>query len=194
MKFRKCLTEIAALLALAIVSAPLAVAGLVSLSQPSATGMLDGEASTNSVVCLTDCDSCRFRIRMSVNGNDYNCAMLEFGTDANGNGTLERNEVELAVGWDCGEWICRDRVNGRVSSVARPAGLRKLDWLLYLRGDSHAPFGLVARDGDALFQDMPIQGLFKPSWNLARLVTRGGSPLESASVKHFPAPFIITIR
>ena len=173
-------------------SAPiLAVAGLVTFSQPPPQSA--EETSTNAVVCLTDANASRFRVRMALNGNDYNCAMLEFGVDENANGVLERNEIDLSLGWDCGEWICRDRRGGNVSCASRPAGRRKLEVQVYLRGDG-TPYRVDAKDGEPVFRDVDASALFNPNWNLARLVTRGGTSLESASVKHFPAPFVIILR
>ena len=152
------------------------------------------EVSTNVVVNLSDSGSRCFRVRMSVNGSHYNCAMLEFGVDANANGRLERNEVEMSVGWNCGEWICRDRVNGLQSMASRPSGRRKIDFLLNMHEMDNSSFLLNAQDDVPLFSNIQTQGLFNPSWNLVRLVTRGDSPLESASIRLFHEPFIIKIQ
>lgn len=171
-----------------------AVAETLYFPQPPPPERPGWEASTNAVLNLTDSGSRYFRIRMSVNGSLHNCAMLEFGVDANANGCLERNEVEMSVGWDCGEWTCRDRVNGLRSMAARQSGLRRMDFLMNVRGMDSASYLLDARDGGSLFSDISHGGLFNPSWNMVRLVTRGDSPLESASVRLFHEPFIIKIQ
>ena len=186
---------IAAILVFALSALPLcAQAERLRLRQPQPAQQPVGEAATNAVVCLTDRDASRFRIVMSVDGGEAGCAMLEFGCDADGNGVLDRCEVELSVGWDCGEWVCRDRRNGFVATAARTPGRRSLDMRVRIDRDSGEAIGLDASDGEALFQGMPLGGLFNPAWNVARLVTRGGESVESASVLHLPEPLVITIR
>ena len=192
MRCRPCSRRVFAV-ALLLSAPALSVAGLLAFVQPQSTLDTVREAETNSVSCFADANASRFRIRLVVNGNDYNCAMLEFGVDESGNGLLDRNETDLSIGWDCGEWVCCNRRTGVVSCASRAAGSRSLELLVYLRGDG-TPYRFEAKDGGPVFQDIPVNALFSQTWNLARLVTRGGTPLESASVKHFPAPFVITLR
>lgn len=180
--------------ALSVLACVLSVAGGVGLSQPGASGLACDETGTNAVVSLVGLDAASLNIIMDVNAGNYSCAMLEFGTDVNGNGVLDRCEVDMAVGWDCGEWVCRDRRRRLVSAASRAPGRRRLDWKLFSNRGSVIPCRHEACDAGLLFQDMPADGLFRADWNLVRLVTRGGAPVEAVRVWTGRAPFVITVR
>ena len=119
--------------------------------------------------------------------------LRSFGADADSSGALERGEVEFSVGWDCGEWVWRDRLGGGGASAARGAGRRRLDWTVLLAPDKTAR-RLVAKDQWTIFEG-PVPATFhSPAWNMARIVRRGPEPELRAVCDVSVFPLSVTVR
>ena len=155
----------------------------------------DTEVSTNSAMCDVSVADNRFMLSIELDAETNNCLMVELGTDTNSNGTLDRCEVDFAVGWDCGEWCWRDRKGAYEDSIAVFGGRRRLDWVCSLDDGKNAK-SLVAMSGaQVLFEGETPSTFFDPGWNLARIVRRGcGTASEGVSYKIFVEPLRIILR
>ena len=152
---------------------------------------IDTEAATNAVVCSASESDNRFRLFLELDAETNNCALVEFGVDADSSGALERGEVEFSVGWDCGEWVLRDHRGGCAAAVGRSAGRRRLEWTLWLRPDKTAR-RLFAEDDGVVFDGAVPSTFYSPEWSIARVVRRGPEP--SACVSYDMSVFPLTIK
>ena len=167
-----------------------------ALSQAEGQDTPDYERSTNVAVNVSAEQGNRFGIRLSLDAATNNCMMVELSIDADGSGTLDRQEVELSVGWDCGEWVMRDRRGGTASFAAASSGRRTLDWSLHLpvAGEPNL-FAFEDGRNPVFGQSCVAQTFFNPAWNTARVVSRGETPCcESVSVGCFDSPFSVILR
>ena len=103
-----------------------------------------------------------------------NCVEVVLGCDANEDGILGIEEGELLVGWDCGEWLWRDR---RANAACRVEGtVQRLDTTLYLNRNRAAK-SLES----SIFPPIVSSTCFNPDWNLARVVSRGAETIRVES-------------
>ena len=153
-------------------------------------GWPDTEASTNLAFSAGSMTDNRWTLIFEVDASSANNAQVEFGIDADGDGVLDANECEMSVGWDCGEWVLRDKRGGAMRREADVAGRRCLDWTLHLASD-----GSGRRLEGNVFAGGDVATLFNRKWNLARIVVRGADAANELvrsgiSVK----PLVIRIR
>jgi hypothetical protein len=187
-------------LGLAVVAFAMAVRGTFAAGQfvvPSLpeSPYADTEISTNAAMCDVSVTDNRFRLSIELDAETNNCLMVEFGTDSDSNGSLDRHEVDFAVGWDCGEWCWRDRRGGYEDSVAVSSGRRRLDWVCSLDDGKNAKSLAATSAGQVLFGGGASSTFFDPNWNLARIVRRGcGDTSEGVSYKVFVEPLRIILR
>ncbi len=149
----------------------------------------DTEASSNFVFSTgTDAER-NWILAVEADVSSNNNVQIEFGQDIDEDGYLAVNERELVIGWDCGDWICKDRRGGRESRVAGLPGRRKSVLRLVLDEDRNVKSATGAFDG------VCISNLFNSSWNMARVVVRG-NPSANEVVKSvlFPHPFVLRLR
>ena len=150
----------------------------------SPSSFVDTESVTNVMFNAGVDGVRRFSLAIELEASISNNVEVAFGRDVNTNGVLDRFEADLKVGWDAGEWFCRDRREGVERRVARGDGRRRLDWQLRLDAD-RVPMALVASDatgpvfgGTAMDTDgggapsLPLT-LFDAAWNVMRVTTRG---------------------
>ena len=155
----------------------------------------DTEISTNAAMCDVSVTDNRFRLSIELDAETNNCLMVEFGTDSDSNGSLDRHEVDFAVGWDCGEWCWRDRRGGYEDSVAVSSGRRRLDWVCSLDDGKNAKSLAATSAGQVLFVGGAPSTFFDPNWDLARIVRRScGDTSEGVSYKVFAEPLRIILR
>jgi hypothetical protein len=113
-----------------------------------------------------------FSIEADVSTN--NNVQAEFGVDMDGNGVLTVNERELVIGWDCGQWVLKNRRGEHEYRVSESSGRHKMILRLVLYKNQSA------KSLSSVFHDVDISDLFNPEWNLVRIVVRGGNkPGES---------------
>ena len=148
---------------------------LLNVSLP-AVSFADTEVSTN--VPLPNLTRVNGRVVFSLGclATTTNNVEVAFGTDENGNGVLDLEEMDLTIGWDAGKW----RVERNFSEVASDVGVDGFRQTLLLEVGVDAngtPIRLDARVGDAsLFSDLAEQRpawLHKANWNMIRLTGRG---------------------
>ena len=153
----------------------------LSLDVPQLGDALDTESVTNVVFNAGGEDARLFRLVVELRAADSNSVDIAFGCDRDGNGVLARHETDVVIGWDSGEWFCRDRRSRVEIRKARPSGLRRLDWRLSLGEDLRAT-SLIATDGDDIvFSGVVPQTMFGTEWNVMRITTRGISEPEGTA-------------
>ena len=149
----------------------------------------DTEASSNFVFSAgTDAER-NWILAIEANVSSNNNVQIEFGQDGDGDGCLAVNERELVVGWDCGEWIVRERRGGGEAGMPGQPGRGKFVLRLVLDEDRNGKSASVA------FRDFDVSRLFNPAWSMARVVVRGPSPLdETIKSVLFQHPFVLRLR
>ena len=145
----------------------------LSVDVPNLSPYADTEATTNIFFNGGDTDDRIFRLSLELNATADNNVSILFGTDANANGVLDREEADSVVGWDSGSWFYRDRVNGVESRAARAEGLRRLNWELTMNPHKAAK-SIEATDADGVvFTGALADSMFNPDWNLIQVTARG---------------------
>ena len=145
----------------------------LSVDVPNLSPYADTEATTNIFFNGGDTDDRIFRLSLELNATADNNVSILFGTDANANGVLDREEADAVVGWDSGSWFYRDRVNGVESRAARAEGLRRLNWELTMNPHKAAK-SIEATDADGVvFTGALADSMFNPDWNLIQVTARG---------------------
>ena len=83
----------------------------ISLAPPSLPpcAFADTESSSNFVFCTGTGLDRNWILSVEADVTSNNNVQVEFGVDRDGDGALSVDERELTVGWDCGEWVLRDR-------------------------------------------------------------------------------------
>lgn len=149
---------------------------------PAPTSDHDTEATTNTVFFAGFSSDRQFNLSLELNAASSNCVEIAFGSDADGNGVLSREETDLQLGWDAGAWLFHDRRAGTIRRCARPDGRRRLDWRIALDSRKAAK-ALVAEDGDGVVFDGAVPAtLFGDNWNLMRVTVRGLSDPEGVII------------
>ena len=161
---------------------------VVSASLPPAVHA-DTEVSTN-VPFATALDAAgRLSFDLVCRATPSNNVEVAFGTDANGNGVLEPEEIDRIVGWDCGSWFTRKGADGacrmkngewKIENGVEPE-VRTLSWRVRVGADGTPSRFEATADGTLVFADLPLESTYSPSWNLLRLTGRG----LDASLKAF---------
>ena len=156
----------------------------------------DTEVSTNVQFTAAFDAAGRFAFDLSCRATPSNNVEVAFGTDANGNGVLEPEETDRVVGWDCGLWFTRKGADGAyVASSSSANGVRTLSWRLRIASDG-SPSALAATaEGVPVFTDLPLESVYRPSWNLLCLTGRGlDASLETFSVSATPDGTVFIMR
>ena len=133
----------------------------------------DTEATTNVVFCAGDSDDRLFRLSLELNATADNNVSVVFGTDANANGVLDREEADAIVGWDSGSWFYQDRVTGAEAHTGRTDGRRRLNWELTLNPHKAAKSVRASDANGVLFTGAIPSAMFSPDWNLMQVTARG---------------------
>ena len=133
----------------------------------------DTEAVTNVAFNAGGADDRLFRLSLELNATADNNVSVQFGTDANANGVLDREEADAVVGWDSGSWFWRDRVTGMEAHAVRADGRRCLNWELTLNPHKVAKSVKASDDDGVVFAGAVPAAMFDPSWNLMQVTARG---------------------
>lgn len=145
----------------------------------------DGEVSTNIPFSAALDVAGRFCFDLSFLATPSNNVEVAFGNDVNFDGVLELEEIDRIVGWDCGAWFTRRRADGvYVWAVADSTNeMRILSWKVQVGADGSPSRLTAVSDGGPVFADLPLESVYRSSWNLIRLSGRGfNASLERFSV------------
>ena len=150
----------------------------------------DTEISTNLVFDAGAAEDNKFTLTISMeNAATNNCVEVAFGIDADGDGALALEEVELSVGWDCGEWRLRDFRGGAVLSAE--SGASALTLALYLSGTDRSARTMEGN----VFSGDAAPTFFNPAWNRARVTVRGETAaLECIEARATTVGFFLRFR
>ena len=180
---------------------PLCVVTLTALARtpmcpvlPPPSPYADTESVTNVTFGVGVLGDNVFALSLELDATPSNNVEVAFGSDTNGNGTLDDSEASFALGWDCGEWFFRDIAADVADSYVGSCGRKKLDWNLSL-DQSLAPKALRANAGGAALPFIMTATMYDPSWDVARVTVRGFGNAEA--VLKFGAtkePLVIRIR
>ena len=151
----------------------LAWADALSLDAPNLSPYADTEATTNVVFNAGDSDDRLFRLALELNATADNNVSVLFGTDANANGVLEREEADAVIGWDSGSWFYQDRVTGAEAHTVRADGRHRLNWELTLNPHKAAKSVRAADADGVVFTGAIPAAMFSPDWNLMQVTARG---------------------
>ena len=132
------------------------------------------EVETNVVLSAGAATDNKWMLTIERDAAASNSVEVVFGHDANEDGVLGIEEGELLVGWDCGEWLWRDR---RANAACRVEGTaQRLDMTLYFNRDC----GAKSLES-SIFPPIVSSTCFNPDWNLARVVSRGAETIRVES-------------
>ena len=171
MKIRLTFHKITAVVGL-VLSSPV-WSGARSVDVPNVSLHADTEAVTNVVFSAGGADDRLFRLSLELNATADNNVSVLFGTDANANGVLDREEADAVVGWDSGSWFWRDRVTGMEAHAARADGRWRLNWELTLNPHKVAKSVKASDDDGVVFAGAVPAAMFDPGWNLMQVTARG---------------------
>lgn len=151
----------------------------------------DTEIETNLVFNAGNVQDNRWKVSIELDATYSNNVEVVFGVDGDYDGKLARNERELSIGFDCGEWFIKDWRSDTNCWSQCQTGRRRLDLTIYLKGDDrHAS----RMEGPVFSGDAPAT-YFNPDWNLARVVARGVHPTSEDIVSVLSVnPLIIRVR
>ena len=132
------------------------------------------EVETNVVFSTGAATDNKWTLTIERDAAVSNSLEVVFGRDANKDGVLGVEEGELCVGWDCGEWLWRDRRSNTACRVEGTA--QRLDVTIYLSRDRAAK-SLAS----SVFPSVVSPTCFNTDWNLARVVSRGAETIRVES-------------
>ena len=151
----------------------ISLAQRITTDAPVLSSYADTEATTNVVLNAGDSDDRLFRLSLELNATADNNVSVVFGTVANANGVLDREEADAVVGWDSGSWFYQDRVSGAEAHTARTDGRRQLNWELTLNPHKAAKSIKATDANGVVFKGAIPAATFNPAWNLMQVTARG---------------------
>ena len=164
-------------------------AGAASL-QPDAlprSPFADTEVTTNCPFSFASPFVADFRLTVEFDSTPSNNVQIAFGRDSDADGVLSAGETDMALVWDCGEWLLigTNALPFAVSPAVSTNAHKVLRWDLHLRRKS--PERLVlTENGQSLVPDpvsAPEPWFYGRDWNMFRLTARGiDDPAESFTV------------
>ena len=151
----------------------ISLAQRITTDAPALSSYADTESTTNVVFSAGDADDRLFRLSLELNATADNNVSVVFGTDANANGVLDREEADAVIGWDSGSWFYQDRVSGAEAHTARTDGRRRLNWELILNPHKAAKSVKATDANGVVFTGAILAATFNPAWNLMQVTARG---------------------
>ena len=133
------------------------LARVARVAELPASEFADTEVATNVVIAVRDAARPYAEVSLALMASPSNSVEASVGVDANGDGVLDFDEVDLTCGYDCGTWFCRDARTDDFSEET----------------ESQAS-GRVSRS----FKMKP--GRVDANWNLARIVRRGVAAVDES--------------
>lgn len=140
---------------------------------PHTVPYADTEAVTNVPFNAGKPEDRLFWLSLELNAMADNNVSVSFGTDANTDGVLDREEADAVVGWDSGSWFYRNRVTATGVRAPRTDGHRRLDWTLTLTANRTAKSVNALDSEGVVFAGAIPSAMFNPEWNLMQITTRG---------------------
>ena len=164
-------------------------AGAASL-QPDAlprSPFADTEVTTNCPFSFASPFVADFRLTMEFDSTPSNNVQIAFGRDSDADGVLSAGETDMALVWDCGEWLLigTNALPFAVSPAVSTNAHKVLRWDLHLRRKSPKRLALTENDVPLSpdFETDPEPWFYDRTWDTFRLTARGiDDPAESFTV------------
>ena len=142
-------------------------------SQVERSFFADTEAVEDYPFATGGVEDDKFELSIELAATANNNVEVAFGIDLDNSGALDYEETEFIVGWDCGIWFYRDMCSGTKEEAQFDSGLRKLDWTLYLEGETRSARQLQVADTGKPIPFSVVTTSFNTLWNRARVTVRG---------------------
>lgn len=139
---------------------------------------LDSEVVTNIPFQSWQDGLCKFTYSLAFNATASNNVEMAFGFDADKDGELSDEEIDLVSGWDCGEWFLEDGA-GETRFVSLPAGddgMHEFSCAMRLRSSGRIEEVVYTDNSIGIFTDVATSKpswIYSSRWNLIRIVARG---------------------
>ena len=152
-----------------------------TVTQMPVSPFADTEVSTNMVINKANINY--VDLKFTFCGTPTNNLEMAFGTDANTNGVLDAEEVEIRFGWRGGRYFIENALTCESFDSDAIAGSQNLFVELHLDIKTSpqqvrriAVAGVNASAFAGILSDRPPAWLWRREWNLMRVTRRGTEP------------------
>jgi len=140
----------------------------------------DTEVSTNIFLGSTCADAFNVDINIRAGECFVNCLNVAFGRDSNSNGVLDFDEIDTVYGWRHGRYVVENvRTWERFESCSSGCANSGSIAINIKNSSDVVPFSFSAKRGGSTafgsIADKPPPWLFRPEWDMMRVVRRGES-------------------
>ena len=156
---------------------------------------LDCEVSTN-IVLATSPDMSEMEFTLSLFSTPSNVVEVAFGADADLDGDISREEIELIVGCECGLWQIVDSNDGNKYIYAESLGDNEFKWNAWMPKNQDSKRINIWLNGQPVFAQLPSDMfVFKRSWTHFKIISRGkGHCFRRLNVNQSNGRFYIIVR
>ncbi len=160
----------------------------------------DTEVSTNIVRWFPAKTSGTFAFGVSFDGTASNNVEIAFGDDVDADLVLSPDEMQFALGWDCGAWFyCAGDGDIQIEKSSNDALTRKaLGCSFVIRSDGIIRDAVITNGVESIFTNLTANHpriRFNPNWNIVRFTARGViSPQSFFRVRWHPRGFYLIFR
>lgn len=187
---------------LAVVVLPASLfARRIDITTMPVSSYADTEVSTNVVLRTADVNVHKLSLRIQLNGTPTNNFELAFGCDANTNGVLNVEEIDVVYGWRAGRYFIEnvrewDRIETENVGSPRPCvfeiGLKNSREMTPVQFTANCGIPFAFADLTAL---PPPPWLYHGEWNMVRATRRGaGVPSGWIHCETGNNPFVLTVK
>ena len=161
----------------ASVMLPTAVSGMTAPSLPP-SAFADTEVATNVVLAQSAVNVSGLNLQLLFCGTSSNNVEIALGMDADNDGELSFDEMDVRLGWDCGRYFVERVSTGEryeETNVGTNDLNRVFDWQCAVRRNTLESLAISTEVGlgFANVTANPPAWLYGRNWNLINLTARG---------------------
>ena len=161
----------------ALVILPAAVFGMTAPTLPP-SAFVDTEVSTNIVLVQPAANVSGLNLQLLFSGTSSNNVEIALGMDADNDGELSFDEMDIRLGWDCGRYFVERVSTGEryeETNVGTNNLNRVFDWqcVVYRNSLKSLAVSTEAGVGFTNVTANPPAWLYGRNWNLINLTARG---------------------